>query len=337
MPWSIADPGRQPAVTSMLAGAVRREPLAATDGRSGSLLERVVLAGGETLVVKHAGAASDWIARATGDDGGRVATLWSSGLLRRVPEVIEHAIVAVERDGDGWLVVMRDVSRALLPDHARLSRAASRRVLEAAAALHATFHDEPPLELCSLADRYRFLSPATARREAGGPAEIPRLLARGWERLPELLPADIAEAVLAVAERPERFAAELARFPATLVHGDTKLGNVGFLGERVVLLDWGTQTGWAPSVVEVVWYLAVNASRIDATREQVLDDYRAAEGERHDEDALRLALLGGLVHLGWDKALHATGHPDPAVRARERADLAWWTARAEEALERWSP
>jgi hypothetical protein len=101
MPWSIADPGRRSAVTSMLAGAVRREPLAATDGRSGSLLERVVLAGGETLVVRHARAASDWIMRATGDDGGRVAIPWSSGLLRRVPEVIEHAILAVEREGDG--------------------------------------------------------------------------------------------------------------------------------------------------------------------------------------------------------------------------------------------
>jgi hypothetical protein len=321
----------------MLAGAIHREPLAATDGRSGSLLERVTLAGGEAVVVKHARAASDWIMRATHDDGGRVATLWSSGLLRRVPAVIEHAILAVERDGDGWVVVMRDVSAALLPDAARLSRAASRRVLEAAAALHAAFRDEPPLALCSLADRYGFLSPATARREAGGPDQVPKLIARGWERLPELLPADVAEAVLAVAERPEPFAAELARFPATLVHGDLKLGNVGFLGERVVLLDWGTQTGWAPPAVEAVWYLAVNASRIDATREQVLDDFRAAEGERHDEDALRLALLGGLVHLGWDKALHATGHPDPAVRAWERADLDWWTARARDALERWSP
>ena len=324
-------------MTSMLAGAIHREPLAASDGRSGSLLERVTLAGGEAVVVKHARAASDWIMRATHDDGGRVATLWSSGLLRRVPAVIEHAILAVERDGDGWLVVMRDVSAALLPDAARLSRAGSRRVLEAAAALHAAFRDQPPVALCSLADRYGFLSPATARREAGGPDQVPKLIARGWERLPALLPADVAEAVLAVGERPEPFAAELARFPATLVHGDLKLGNVGFLGERVVLLDWGTQTGWAPAAVEVVWYLAVNASRIDATREQVLDDFRAAEGERHDEDALRLALLGGLVHLGWDKALHATEHPDPAVRARERADLDWWTARARDALERWSP
>jgi hypothetical protein len=324
-------------VTSMLAGAIRREPLAAGDGRSGSLLERVTLAGGEVVVVKHARAASDWIMRATHDDGGRVATLWSSGLLRRVPAVIEHAILAVERDGDGWLVVMRDVSAALLPEAARLSRASGRRVLAAAAALHMAFLDEPPVALCSLADRYGFLSPATARREAGGPDQVPKLIARGWERLPELLPPDVAEAVLAIAERPEPFAAELARCPATLVHGDLKLGNVGFLGDRVVLLDWGTQTGWAPSAVDAAWYLAVNASRIDATREQVLDDFRAAEGERHDEDALRLALLGGLVQLGWDKALHATEHPDPAVRDRERADLVWWTARARDALERWSP
>jgi hypothetical protein len=324
-------------VPSILAGAIRREPLGAADGRSGSVLERVTLAGGETVVVKYARAASDWIMRATHDDGGRVATLWSSGLLRRVPAAIEHAILAVERDGDGWVVVMRDVSAALLPEAARLSRAGSRLVLAAAAALHAAFRGEPPVALCPLADRYTFLSPATARREAGGPDPVPRLIGRGWERLPELLPDDVAAAALAVAERPEPFAAELARFPATLVHGDLKLGNLGFLGERVVVLDWGTQTGWAPPAVEAVWYLAVNASRIDATREQVLDDFRAAEGERHDEDALRLALLGGLVQLGWDKALHATEHPDPAVRAWERADLDWWTARARDALERWSP
>jgi hypothetical protein len=323
-------------MSSMLAGAVRREPLAAADGLSGSPLERVVLAGGGVVVVKHVRAGGDWIMRAT-HDGGRVAELWAAGILQRVPAAVDHAILAVESDGDGWAVVMRDVSAALLPGDARLSRAASRRVLEAAAALHSAFGDGPPPALCPLADRYGFLSPATARREAGGADQVPKLIARGWGRLPEVVPADVAEAVLAIAERPAPFAAALERFPATLVHGDLKLGNLGFLGERVVLLDWGTQTGWAPPTVEVAWYLAVNASRIDATREQVLDDFRAAEGERHDEDALRLALLGGLVQLGWDKALHASGHPDPAIRAREAADLAWWTARARDALERWSP
>jgi hypothetical protein len=323
-------------VRSLLVDVVSREPLAAADGRSGSLLERVTLAGGEALVVKHVQDGGDWIMRAS-HDHGRAAELWSEGVLARVPEVIDHAVLGAEQVEGGWVVIMRDVSAALVPDHARITRDDSRRVLEAAAALHAAFEDGPPLALCSMADRYQLLSPATTRREAGGADEVPRLIGRGWERFAELVPADVAEPVLAVLERPEPFAAALSAFPSTLIQGDLKLGNLGFNGDRVVMLDWGTQTGWAPAAVEVAWYLAINWSRIDATREQVLDDFRAAEGERHDEDALRLALLGGLVQLGWDKALHASGHPDPAVRAREAADLDWWTARARDALEAWSP
>lgn len=321
---------------SLLADVVTREPLAAADGRSGSLLERVVLADGRALVVKHVRDGGDWIMRAS-HDHGRAAELWSSGVLARVPDVIDHAVVGAERAEDGWVVIMRDVSAALVPDHARLSRGDSRRVLEAAAALHARFWDDPPLALCSMADRYRFLSPATARREADGADEVPRLIGRGWERFAEVVPADVAEPVLAVLERPEPFAAALSAFGSTLLQGDLKLGNLGLTADRVVMLDWGTQTGWGPPAVEVAWYLAINWSRVDATREQVLDDFRAAEGDRHDEDALRLALLGGLVQLGWDKALHASGHPDPAIRAREAADLAWWTARARDALAVWSP
>jgi hypothetical protein len=321
---------------SLLADVVAREPLAAADGRSGSLLERVLLADGRALVVKHVRDGGDWIMRAS-HDHGRAAELWSSGVLARVPDVIDHAVVGAERVEDGWVVIMRDVSAALIPDDARLSRGDSRRVLEAAAALHAGFWEDPPLELCSMADRYRFLSPATARREAGGGGEVPRLIRRGWERFAEVVPADVAEPVMAVLARPEPFAAALSASGSTLLQGDLKLGNLGLTADRVVVLDWGTQTGWGPPAVEVAWYLAINWSRVDATREQVLDDFRAAEGERHDEDALRLALLGGLVQLGWDKALHASGHPDPAIRAREAADLAWWADRARDALELWSP
>ncbi|HEY6709931.1 MAG TPA: hypothetical protein VJB61_20340 [Actinomycetota bacterium] len=323
-------------MTSLLVDVVRREPLAVADGRSGSLLERVVLAGGEALVVKHVRDGGDWIMRAS-HDHGRAAELWSSGVLARVPEVIDHAVLGAEQVAGGWVVIMRDVSAALVPEDARITRADSRRVLEAAAALHADFAGGPPLELCPLADRYAFLSPATARREAGGADEVPALIGRGWERFAEVVPADVAEPVLAVLERPEALAAALSGFGSTLVQGDLKLGNLGFTTDRVVMLDWGTQTGWAPPAVEVAWYLAINWSRIDATREQVLDDFRAAEGDRHDPDALRLALLGGLVQLGWDKALHASGHPDPAIRAREAADLAWWTERARDALALWSP
>ena len=320
----------------MLDSIAERVPLATgADGKSGSRVERVTLADGRHFIVKHVSLAWDWIMRAL-HDTERIATLVRSGLLERVPVAIEHAVVAVEPEGDGWAVIMRDVSATLVRNGERLSRARSRQVLAAAAALHHAFREEPPLELCPLADRYTFLSPATAARERGSGDQVPRLIDRGWERFAELAPADVAEAVSAVQRRPERLAGALALHPMTLIHGDLKLGNLGFFQDRVVMLDWGTQTGWAPPAVEWAWYLAINASRIDATREQVLDDARAVAGDHHDEAALRLALLGGLVQLGWDKALQATEDPDPERRAWETDDLAWWFRQARLALDAWS-
>jgi hypothetical protein len=325
-------------MTSLLAGAQARTPLVVTDGRSGSALERVTLADRRVVVVKRVAPAWDWIMRGT-NDHGRIAELWSSGLLARVPAVLDHGVLAVEPDGDAWLVVMRDLTAEFLPEETRLSRAQSRQILDAAAALHAAFWGEPhEPQLCSLADRYAFLSPANAERERVRGNQFAVTILRGWERLAELVPADVADAVLALADRPERLGAALARHPATLIHGDLKLGNIGLATApapgRVVLVDWGTQTGWAPPAVEWAWYLAVNGSRIDASHEQVLDDARVAAGEHHDEAALDLALLGGLLQLGWDKALHATEHRDAAIRAREADDLAWWVARSRAGLER---
>jgi hypothetical protein len=48
---------------------------------------------------------------------------------------------------------------------------------------------------------------------------------------------------------------------------------------------------------------------------------------------MRLSLMLGLVWLGWNKALDAAEHPDPATRAREREDLDWWVAQARTTLE----
>jgi len=313
-----------------------RVPIEASDGKSGSRVERVTLADGRCFVVKHISPRWDWIMRAT-EDRGRIATLVSSGLLARVPAVIEHGVVAVEPEGDGWAVVMRDLSATLVPEGERLSRARSRRILAAAAALHDAFRDDSPLDLVPLAVRYSVLSPATAARERGGADGVPKLLERGWARFAELAPADVVAAVEALHRWPGRLAEALARCPMTLVHGDLKLGNLGFLDDRVVMLDWGAQTGWAPPAVEWAWYLAINASRIDATRDQVLDDARAAGGARHDEAALRLALLGAVAQLGWDKALQASDDPDPRRRAAEADDLAWWCLQARLTLATWSP
>jgi aminoglycoside phosphotransferase (APT) family kinase protein len=146
----------------------------------------------------------------------------------------------------------------------------------------------------------------------------------------------VAAGVALVHERPEVLAGRLVRHRCTLVHGDLKLANLGFVGDRVVMLDWGSLTSWAPAAVDYAWFLAVNGACIEASHDELLDDVRRVAGE-HDEEAMRLALLGSLSQLGWEKALGATDASEEAVRRRELDGLAWWAARAREGLDVWGP
>ena len=84
------------------------------------------------------------------------------------------------------------------------------------------------------------------------------------------------------------------------------------------------------------WYLAINSTRLDATHDDLVADFESEMGEWCEASSLDLALLGGLVQLGWDKALAVTER-DPEAMAGEREDLDWWVARARVALEKWSP
>jgi hypothetical protein len=322
-------------MTSLMESAISREVLAAPDGKSGNVVERVTLADGRALIVKRLSRGGDWLARATLDDG-RVALLWDSGYLARMPTVVHHAVVSVETEADGWLVVMDDVSRALIQEQTLVTREANRRVMAAMRAMAEEFWGEHADGFCSLETRYAFLSPATAAREADGGNPVPKLIGRGWEVFAEVVPADVAEVVIAILEHPKLLAAELSRSEGSLIHGDLKFGNLGFEGNRVVMIDWGDRAGFAPPSVEFAWYLAINATRVEATHAELVADFRSEMGERCDDASLDLALLGGLVQLGWDKALAVTER-DPQAMAKETEDLDWWVARARSALEAWSP
>jgi hypothetical protein len=318
-------------MTVMGEAVLDRTPLDSA-GVTGAQLERITLADGRVLVVKTIDPRTDWLMRATGDDG-RIFRLWSDGVLQGLPAAIDCATESVEVCAEGWLVVMRDVTDALQPPGRLLTRAQSRHVVAAASTLHEAFASRRVDGLCPLVDRLGFLTPAAVRGVVDHPFRDAVL--KGWDRFAELAPTDVGSSVTRLLERPGRLAAALSPYPETLLHGDLKLANIGFDGETVVLLDWGTLTGMGPRAVDHAWYLAVNSAAIDAPLDDLLIDVESVLAPE-DRAALPLALLGQVVLLGWEKALRATSN-DPAIAARERAGFAWWCERAAEALELWSP
>jgi hypothetical protein len=314
-----------------LGAGARRAPLQ-HGGNSGAALERVVLADGTTLIAKRVGPGADWLGRVT-RDRGRTALLWQAGAFARMPESLEHGIETVLGDGDGWWVAMRDLSPTLLGDERRLSRAGSRRILAAAAAMHREFSGDVPDGAAALEDRLGMSSPRVAEVERAGADLLPKQLDAAWGAFADAVPDDVGAEVLAAADNPSALAAALtAAGPVTLLHGDLRDDNLGLDDQRVVLLDWDLATAGSPTV-EFAWYLCHDAWRIDADHDALEADFRAAEADLLDVDELQLGMLTGLVQYGWIFAHSLLIHPDPAEQAWARTELDWWIPRTRQALE----
>jgi hypothetical protein len=316
---------------SILDTAVSRTPLGEHDGRSGGSLERVVLAGGERLVVKRTALATDLTRRLTDDTTGREYALWRAGLLDRLPTGVGHALVDGWRDGDGTVVVMRDLGDAVYGWGDVLTAAEVSRVLAAAVALHGAGIEPPPGVLATLGQRTGMLAPDRMRPLTGAFPLAGAVLA-GWDHFADLVHGEVAVAVRGLLHDPTPLADALARRPCTLIHGDLWPVNLAATDGNVVLLDWNLAT-WAPPALDIAYLLAgAGAANIAVSREAVLYEYRTLCGPAHDEEALALALLSGLLDFGWNKALDAATAADPAQRERHRADLDWWVRQAAAAL-----
>ncbi len=242
-----------------LAAATTRETVLTPDGKSGAVLERLVV-DGEAYVLKHIRAADDWIMRVTGDDGTWFLSLWTSGTLAWLPPVIDTAVVDVFAQPGGSAILMHDVGDWLVPGgDTPVDLDQHRRFVDHLAALHADFWDwADTLGLLGLERRYAWFTPAAMRSEAARPepSVIPRLAVTGWERLPEVAPG-MAEQLFALQDDPRPFLAALASGPHTLVHGDVKLGNLGSRPDgATVMIDWALP-GRAPPAFDLAHYLAL--------------------------------------------------------------------------------
>ncbi|MGH3763991.1 MAG: hypothetical protein ACRDTX_02370 [Pseudonocardiaceae bacterium] len=301
------------------------------DTKSGARFERVVI-DGQRYVLKYQDPRDDWLLRASGDPGERYVRLWEEGLLGRMPDVIDPAVVAGSFARGVGMVLLRDVTAQLLPPGRPFSTGQHTRFVDHMAAMHASFwgwRDE--VGLTPLATRYLMFSPTVATAEAalGSAAVVPKVMAQGWARLPEVS-ARLADLVLPLLDDPASLVTALGAVPHTLVHGDWKAANLGSHADgRTVLLDFGEVPGEASPLADLSWYLALNTDLLPETKDEAITTYQHAL-HRHGiattgwwDAAVALELLATMVQFGWEKAL---GGPGP--------ELAWWEARAAEGA-RW--
>jgi hypothetical protein len=317
---------------TILDRAVERAVLADHDGRSGAKLERAVLDDGSRLIVKTANPRND-ITMAAGGNVERERVLFESGALDRLRGDVGHAIVEMWSEGDDTVTVMRDLGDAVQGWERIVPADEVDRIMRAISTLHRTFLDDVPECACPLETRLGLLGRVTMRSLLDSGHELPPIIVGGWDRFDEIVPADVRAAVDAVhADTAPLGKALRATGPMTLAHADLWLVNLAIETDTVVLLDWAIASE-APPVLDLSNFLTGTAAHMESSREDVIEMFRRHSPSCND-DAVALGLLAGICEMGWNKALDATSHEDPAMRARERADLEWWVARARETLDR---
>jgi hypothetical protein len=331
-PRSIAPqlPEAQAPVLFERLGVTRREPLVST-GWSGNRLERVRTEDGRTLIAKRIDPAADWIGR-NSRDPGREGLLYAEGLFERM-SAIDPAVVAAEPEGENaWWVVTRDVSDRLLDAGSPISRDQNRLVMRAANSMWEEFWGERHDFLCDVAARITIAAPQVAERERHAMDLLPKQFEAAWEALAEAIEDDVAQAILALLDDPSPLVSELESRGSTLLHGDLRDEQIGFGDGTLIALDWGLATQGHP-IVDLAWYMVHDVWRIEATHDEVVEDFRRARGDHDDPRAVDLLGVLGLLMYGWIFGIGATIHTDPGERHWARQELAWWVPRARHSLE----
>jgi hypothetical protein len=315
-----------------LQGAV--ETPIAHDGFSGARMSRLEHEARRYLV-KRTSWADDWLMRHSHDREGREALFAASTAGGAPAPGVRTPYVGAARDGTGFAILMQDIGALLLPPAGVLAVGEADRVLAALASLHATADtDTPRTALCGLDERVTILSPSASDELQSAGIDFGAV--RGWQEFDRLAPRATRTVIHSIFEDPRSFCAWAAGQPPALLHGDAKLANMGMDSDDVWMFDW-SMVMRGPVGTELGWFVAVNASRLPWSPAETLDRYhrialaQETAPDDHNEslwaEQHALAVLTGMLVLGWGKALDAAGG---------RADeFAWWcemTARAGDAF-----
>jgi hypothetical protein len=321
-PWIAAD------LDELIEGAEDRTDVRTSDAKSGARFERLRI-DGQRYFLKTLSADSDWIMRVTGNLTNWEFQVWRAGVYQQVPDVIVPAIVGMALEGSGptarLSMLMTEHGEDLVPPgDAPLPLDQHLAFMDHMAAFHARFMGwRDTIGLQDLARRFRFFAADVIAPEllVEDVPEPVRVADQGWALLPRRA-ARLDALVRSVHADPDALAAAMRETPCTFVSGDWKLGNLGTDPQgRTVLLDWA-YPGEAPPCWELMWYLALNRSRIPQSKDDTIAAYKAGL-ERHGVDTegwwerqLGLCTVGIMATFAWEKAVGDDG------------ELAWWESAA---------
>jgi hypothetical protein len=306
-----------------------------TDGKSTSVFERVRIEG-QGYFLKRLSPASDWVMRASGDHVHRPFLVWTAGIVDHAPACIDSATVAMEIEGDGddaeLCILMRDVTPYLVPEgDAPVPQAQHERFIDHLAQLGAAFWGfaDTVGGLMTVTERLRMFCAANVAGELAVPHPPGPIAAAdaGWRAL-RTRSALLSELANAVWDDPALLTVPLGATPATFLHGDWKMGNLGSHPDgRTILLDWALP-GSGPACWDLCHYLALNRARLPETKEATITRFRASL-EHHGisttgwfEAQLDLCMIGIMAAFGWEKALG------------DDEELRWWERQVVDAIRR---
>ncbi len=252
--------------------------------------------------------------------GARYVRLWESGLLDRLPSVIDHAVVAAAFDGEVGMVLLRDVSSTLLdperPFTGRPARAVHRS--HGGVARHLLGMDRrcgTDRARAAVSDALSGGGDSPKRPEAATP-----LCPRSWPKVGGGCPR--------CRPRWRRWCCRSSTSPSALLAALQR--SAAHPGPRRLegRQHWARTTtdarcssisakypGEASPLADLAWYLALNAALLPESKDDVVERYRASL-ESHGVDTSgwweargrpRAPRLHAAVRLGEGARRHGAG------------------------------
>jgi len=329
---SLAEMLAQQTLSELLSrpvSSVEIQPMTDHSGLAGSKLSYVQTDAG-IYVLKRMSPEFDYLILATNDQRCRSVRLWQYGLLDELRPHIDHKIIACAQDGDGWGILMQDLSEGLFSGDRPITPSQVTVFLDRLARLHARFWNDPRLGdpqigLNDITARLKVTSPRLAQKQNGdqrGP--LPRAIRQGWEILEYLIEPDIFQILSSLSENPEPLAAALERYPYTLIHGDYRNANLAHLEpDQAVVFDWHLASRTLMTV-DLAFFMGgpvvrKSIEQIDAIRyyQEKLETYLGFTF--NDETWQAMLDLGHLTDAVYKAAFHAylsKHHQKPELRLR---------------------